>query len=134
MRSMSRSRMTSSTVRGRTEFQRRAAPSRATRWRSTRFIVYLRVIARHGGCRMKCRAMAAWLLLLGAAAASAQRPDFSGTWTRADTVADRAPPPATAGDAAFRTGDMGTGWGSPLTITQRADSIIVEFPFFSAYD
>lgn len=49
----------------------------------------------------------------------------------------RGPTVATVGDAAFRTGDMGTGWGtdaSPLTITQRADSLIVEYVFFAPYD
>ena len=29
---------------------------------------------------------------------------------------------------------MGSGWGSPLTIRQSADSLIVEFPHFSTYD
>jgi hypothetical protein len=64
----------------------------------------------------------------------AQRPDLSGVWVRAEAAAERAPTVATTGDASFRMGDMGSGWGSPVTITQRADSLIVEFPFFSAYD
>jgi hypothetical protein len=29
---------------------------------------------------------------------------------------------------------MGSGWGSPITISLRGDSLIVEFPYFSAYD
>lgn len=29
---------------------------------------------------------------------------------------------------------MGSGWGSPLTLTQRGNRLIVEYPFFSAYD
>lgn len=67
-----------------------------------------------------------------AAPAEAQaRPDFTGTWVRA---ADATPTVATAGDAAFRTGDMGSGWGTPLTITQRRDSLVVEYVFFSSYD
>ena len=73
------------------------------------------------------------MLLLAASAAGAQS-DYSGTWVRVvDSTAARATV-ATAGDAAFRVGDMGNLWGSPLTITQRADSVIFEFPFFGTYD
>jgi hypothetical protein len=61
------------------------------------------------------------------------RPDFSGTWVRADS-ADQRPSVAATGDAGFRTGDMGSGWGSPVTITQTADSLIVEYVFFATYD
>jgi hypothetical protein len=59
------------------------------------------------------------------------RPDFSGTWVIVDSVK---PSVATVGDASFRMGDMGSGWGSPLTITQRADSLIVQYELFSSYD
>ena len=41
---------------------------------------------------------------------------------------------AATGDASFRVGDMGSGWGTPLTITQRPDSVIVEWVFFAPYD
>jgi len=84
------------------------------------------------------------LLLFGAALLSTPRlgaqprPDFSGRWVRVeDSIAARGPTVATAGDVAFRTGDMETGWGtatSPLTITQRADSLVVEYVFFAPYD
>jgi hypothetical protein len=74
------------------------------------------------------------VFLLLAAAAGAQRPDFSGTWVRVVDSAAARPSVATAGDAGFRVGDMGSGWGSPLTITQRADSVIVAYPFFGTYD
>ena len=57
---------------------------------------------------------------------------FGGTWTRVEPSEERSV--AATGYASFRTGDMGNGWGSPLTITQRADSLIVEYPFFGAYD
>jgi hypothetical protein len=75
------------------------------------------------------------LLATLAAPAGAQQSSFSGVWVRADS-SDR-PSVAAAGDASFRLGDMGSGWGtgtSPLTITQRADSLIVEYVFFAAYD
>jgi hypothetical protein len=76
------------------------------------------------------------LVVVVAARAGAQaRPNYSGTWTRVvEAGAESGPSVATVGDAAFRVGDMGSGWGSPLTITQRADSLIVEFPHFSDYD
>ena len=48
-------------------------------------------------------------------------PVFSGRWT-ADA------PPAAA------RGDMGSGWGSPLTITQDAAKLTVEYAFFSRGD
>jgi cyclophilin family peptidyl-prolyl cis-trans isomerase len=57
---------------------------------------------------------------------------FSGTWNRVDPGEQRNV--AAVGDAAFRVGDMGSGWGTPLTIAQRADSLIVEHVFFGAYD
>jgi hypothetical protein len=67
-----------------------------------------------------------------AGVAAAQRPDFSGQWMRADSAAR--PSVATAGDAAFRTGDMGIGWGAAVTITQTADSLVVQWVHFAAYD
>jgi hypothetical protein len=79
------------------------------------------------------------LVLLAAVAAGASgtavqpdRPDFSGTW-----VADPEPVPA-AGQAtpaaAPVRGSMGSGWGSPITITQTAAQMVVEHPGFSRYD
>lgn len=70
---------------------------------------------------------------LPAAAPAQDRPSFAGEWTRVDS-APAAPTRAATGDAAFRTGDMGSGWGSPLTITQTTDSLIVSFVHFSTYD
>jgi hypothetical protein len=71
----------------------------------------------------------------------AQQPvNFSGAWVRAADSTERGPTVATVGDASFRAGDMGTGWGAgapggdPLTITQRDDSLVIEYVFFSAYD
>lgn len=76
----------------------------------------------------------AFLLVAPCTAATAQRPDFSGEWIRVvDTAATRSSVAAT-GDAAFRRGDMGSGWGSPLIIRQSGDSMIVEYQQFSTYD
>jgi hypothetical protein len=76
----------------------------------------------------------ALLLAFSPAVTNAQRPDFSGEWTRVvDSSATRSSVAAT-GDAAFRRGDMGSGWGSPLIIRQTPDSMIVEYQQFSTYD
>ena len=63
------------------------------------------------------------MMLLSALALSVllQATDFSGQWT-ADPPAEKAP------------GDMGSGWGSALTITQDGKQLIVEQPLFSRYD
>ena len=74
-------------------------------------------------------------VLIGSASvtASAQaRPDFSGDWVRADSAEQRSV--ATAGDAGFRVGTMGSGWGSPLTLRQAANRLVAEFAFFGTYD
>jgi hypothetical protein len=73
------------------------------------------------------------LVLSASTEASAQRPDFSGTWVRADSAAER-PSVAAVGDAAFQRGTMGDGWGSPLTLRQSADTLVVEYPHFARYD
>ncbi len=74
-----------------------------------------------------------------AAAGAAQRPDFSGVWIAAverPTGAAAGDPRAPSGGvgARFNIGDMGSGWGSPLTIAQHASRLTVEYPFFTAYD
>ena len=51
------------------------------------------------------------------------RPDFAGRWT-ADV-----PAPGRGARA-----DMGSGWGSPLAITQDAQKLTVEYAFFSRGD
>jgi hypothetical protein len=60
-----------------------------------------------------------------------QPPDFSGHWVGGASAAARpapgAPPPAPRGE-------MGSGWGDPITITQTASELVVEQPIFSRYD
>ena len=75
------------------------------------------------------------LMALLTAGAAAQAPvDFSGRWTL--DVPAIATTPAVPGTpaAAAAPGDMGSGWGSPLTITQDARQLKVEYVFFSRYD
>jgi hypothetical protein len=63
-----------------------------------------------------------------------ERPNFSGEWIRAaDSTAGR-PAVAATGDAAFARGDMGSGWGTPLTIKQDSSRLSVQYVFFSSYD
>jgi hypothetical protein len=66
------------------------------------------------------------------AAASQAHPDFSGRWT---VEADAPPAAATPGTTAPPArGDMGSGWGSPLTITQDASQLTVEYTIYTRYD
>ena len=87
-------------------------------------------------------AIAAMLLVLDLSAQT--RPDFSGRWTSdPDPAAAAAAPAAPSGTAPQRgagpagrgrSGDMGSGWGSTLTITQNATRLTVEYMFFSRGD
>jgi hypothetical protein len=72
-------------------------------------------------------------LLAAGPAADAPAPGFSGTWERVDAEPE-VPTVAATGDVAFRSGTMGSGWGSPLTIRQDTSALVVEYPHFSAYD
>ena len=58
--------------------------------------------------------------------------DFSGRWT---LEPEPAPAPAAPGTpAAPVRGDMGSGWGSPLTITQDPTKLTVEYTLYTRYD
>jgi hypothetical protein len=61
------------------------------------------------------------------------RPDFSGQWTRVDSTTEQRSV-AAVGDAAFRVGTIGNGWGSPLTIRQEGAQLVVEYVHFATYD
>ena len=63
------------------------------------------------------------VMLAPVAAQTPARPDFSGRWT-ADV-------PAPGRGA---RGDMGSGWGSPLSITQDSQKLTVEYAFFGRGD
>jgi hypothetical protein len=71
-------------------------------------------------------------LALFAVASAQTKPDFSGSWARANSKEQ--PSIAATGDAPFVSGDMGSGWGSPLTIRQESNSFAVEYAHFSTYD
>jgi hypothetical protein len=78
---------------------------------------------------------------LVASAAAQSRPDFSGVWIAEVTMAppSNAPgvPPAVPqrpDTGPLSRGDMGAGWGTPLTITQSQEELVVEVRLFSNYD
>jgi hypothetical protein len=77
--------------------------------------------------------LAALLLLSAVPAPAAAPPDLTGTWERVDAEPER-PAVAAAGDLSFRSGTMGSGWGSPLTLRQDAVALVVEYTHFGAYD
>jgi hypothetical protein len=75
------------------------------------------------------RALILSLTLAATLGATAQTPDFSGHW-----IAEApAPPPASTPPAPAR-GDMGSGWGTPITIVHDATKLKVQHPLFSRYD
>jgi hypothetical protein len=72
----------------------------------------------------------ALVALLAVGATAQTRPDFSGRWTSE---------PSPAGDgqrnaSGERIGDMGSGWGPNITITQTAERMTVEYMFFARGD
>jgi hypothetical protein len=72
-----------------------------------------------------------YALVLLALTVSPQQTDFSGNW------AVEAPPQPVGGRAGRAPGtpaDLGSGWGSTLTIAQTADTLSVEYVFFATYD
>ena len=78
------------------------------------------------------------VLLLAAvlpAALSAQPPtDFSGRWTLdAPSIVTTPAVPGTPA-AAAAPGDLGSGWGSTITVSQDTKRLSVEYAVFSRYD
>ena len=65
---------------------------------------------------------------------TAQTPDFSGRWTLEPPAISSSPAvPGTPATTAA-PGDMGSGWGSTITIAQDAKRLSVEYSIFSRYD
>lgn len=92
-------------------------------------------MSRHSNCVLAIALCAC----MSAAEAGQARPDFSGQWSLEAAPAE--PAPVAAGASQLRpdqrrlpAGDMGSGWGSPLTMTQDAEQLVVEQTLFSRYD
>ena len=79
--------------------------------------------------------VALWLTAVLPATLSAQPPaDLSGRWTLdAPAIASTPAVPGTPA-ATAAPGDMGSGWGSTITIAQDATRLSVEYAAFSRYD
>jgi hypothetical protein len=65
-------------------------------------------------------------ILLVTALLAQESPNFAGQWVVAS--------PAEQGNRGPARGDMGSGWGSPITITQDATRLTVEYAFFTRGD
>jgi arylsulfatase len=74
-------------------------------------------------------AVAVWMST--ASAAPQTVPDFSGRWATEAEPGRALPTPA--GAQPIAPGDMGSGWGSTITITQQTQ-LVVEYPFFGRGD
>ncbi len=83
------------------------------------------------------RLTAAFVLMLVALAGAQAKPDFSGRWTTDPDPAAAAAQPARGAGPGGRGGpppDVGSGWGSTITVTQAATSLTVEYAFFTRGD
>ncbi len=82
---------------------------------------------------------AAMLIVTGTASpgsAAQTRPDFSGRWAIESAAAplSTGAPAGRPDQGRLAVGDMGSGWGAQLTITQDGEQMIVEPAVFSRYD
>lgn len=85
------------------------------------------------------RLTVAFVLTFVAFAGAQAKPDFSGRWTTdPDPAAAAAQPARGAGPGAAGRGgppaDVGSGWGSTITLAQTATSLGVEYAFFTRGD
>src|SRR5262245_29112009 len=74
------------------------------------------------------------LVVLTTQVTAQTRPDFSGKWSSEPAAQDSAARGGRAGGRGARPGDMGSGWGSNITITQDAKQLVVEYVFFARGD
>jgi hypothetical protein len=70
------------------------------------------------------------LAALTVSAGAVQTPDFSGQWVMDPDV----PQGQAAGPDSDVRGNMGSGWGSPIAVTQDAKDLVVEYTPFTRYD
>ncbi len=70
------------------------------------------------------------LVVLVTSLASAQdKPDFSGRWTVQPPAA-----PQGGGRGGPQRGDMGSGWGTTITLTQTPAALTLEWPYYTRGD
>jgi hypothetical protein len=79
--------------------------------------------------------VALWLTALLPATLAAQPPvDFSGRWTLDPPAIASTPAVPGTPAAVAAPGDMGSGWGSTITIAQGPNELRIEYVLFSRYD
>jgi len=80
----------------------------------------------------------ATVVFLAVSVTAQTRPDFSGRWTSEPEPAVMAPGAGgqrgAGGRSGEHAGDMGSGWGANITITQAANRLTVEYAFFARGD
>jgi hypothetical protein len=80
------------------------------------------------------------VVLLAVNVTAQTRPDFSGRWTSEPEPTTASPGgggqtgAARSGGGRSASGDMGSGWGANITITQTANRLTVEYAFFARGD
>jgi len=77
---------------------------------------------------------AALTVMLAAAASGQNKPDFSGRWTIVPPTNAQAGRGAAGAGSGGRAGDMGSGWGSTITLTQSASALTLEWVYYSTSD
>ena len=76
----------------------------------------------------------ALMIMLAAAASAQNKPDFSGRWTIAPPTNAQAGRGAGSAGSGGRAGDMGSGWGSTITLNQSASALTLEWAYYSTSD
>jgi hypothetical protein len=71
-------------------------------------------------------------IALATGASGQARPDFSGRWTIVPPATAPTGRGATGGGG--RAGDMGSGWGSTITLTQSASALTLEWVYYATSD
>ncbi len=74
-----------------------------------------------------------FVIMLATGASAQARPDFSGRWTILPPTTAQ-PGRGAAGGGGGRAGDMGSGWGSTITLTQSASALTLEWVYYSTSD
>jgi hypothetical protein len=74
------------------------------------------------------------ILFIATTATAQSRPDFSGKWTVAPLASAPGVAMGSAPPALSALGNMGSGWGSDITVTQDARALTVEYTYFHPRD
>lgn len=75
----------------------------------------------------------ALLIILAAGASAQNKPDFSGRWTIVPPTSAQTGRAASGGGGG-RAGDMGSGWGSTITLTQSPSALTLEWAYYATSD